>query len=73
MYEMYTLYVIDEENKTAEYGGGQSHTKDMLIELGEESVKEGGYDRYVIIGLLQGNMYELNDYKILDFWEEAEL
>lgn len=73
MYEIYTLYVIEEENKIATYGGAQRHTKDMLIELGEESVKEGGYDRYVIIGLLKGNMHELDDYKILDFWEEEEL
>lgn len=72
MYEIYSLYLIEEENKVAEYGGTQDNTKDMLIEIGEESVKKGEYDRYVIIGLLKGNTHELNGYKILDFWEEGE-
>ena len=72
MYEIYTLYLIEEENKVAEYGVAQNHTKDMLIEIGEESVKKGEYDRYVIIGLLKGNKHELNGYKILDFWEKRD-
>ncbi|BDA81576.1 hypothetical protein [Staphylococcus phage vB_SsapH-Golestan-100] len=68
MYEIYSLYVIEEDSKTAIYAGTQNHTKDLLEELGEEYVREG-HDRYIITGILKGNKHELDGYKIRDFWD----
>ena len=69
MYEIYSLYMINEEEKTATFIDTQNHTDELLKSIGEIYLKEG-YDRYVIIGVLKDNRYELNGYEIFHKLEE---
>lgn len=63
MYEIYSLYMINEEEKTATFIDMQNHTDRLLKSIGETYLEEE-YDRYVIIGLFKNNGYELEGYKI---------
>lgn len=63
MYEIYSLYMINEEEKTATFIDMNNHTDTLLESIGETCLEEG-YDRYVIIGVLKNNGYELEGYKI---------
>lgn len=69
MYEIYSLYMINEEEKTATFIDIQNHTDELLKSIGETYLNEG-YDRYVIIGVLKNNRYELDGYEIFHRWEE---
>ena len=62
MYEIYSLYMINEEEKTATFIDTQNHTDELLKSIGETYLKEG-YDRYIIIGLLKDNKHELDGYE----------
>lgn len=63
MYEIYSLYMINEEEKTATFIDIQKHTDELLKNIGETYLNKG-YDRYVIIGVLKNNRYELDGYEI---------
>ena len=69
MYDIYSLYMINEEEKTATFIDIQNHTDELLKSIGEAYLEEE-YDRYVIIGFLKKNSYELEGYKILHRYEE---
>lgn len=69
MYEIYSLYMINEKEKTATFIDIQNHTDELLKSTGETYLKED-YDRYVIIGLLKDNKHELDGYEIFYRWEE---
>ena len=62
MYEIYSLYMINEKEKTATFIDIHNHTDELLKSIGETYLKEG-YDRYVIIGVLKDNKYELDGYE----------
>ena len=62
MYEIYSLYMINEEEKTATFIDTQNHTDELLKSIGEIYLKEG-YDKYIIIGLLKDNKHELEGYE----------
>ena len=62
MYEIYSLYMINEKEKTATFIDMQNHTDELLISIGETYLEED-YDRYVIIGVLKDNKYELDGYE----------
>lgn len=61
MFEIYSLYMIKEEDKTATFIEIRNHTDKILRSMGEEILKDGD-DRYVIIGLLKNNKHELEGY-----------
>lgn len=69
MYEIYSLYMINEEEKTATFIDMNNHTDELLKSIGETYLEEE-YDRYVIIGVLKDNRYELNGYEIFHRLEE---
>ena len=69
MYEIYSLYMINEEEKTATFIDIQNHTDELLKSIGETYLEED-YDRYVIIGFFKNNKYELEGYTIFHRWEE---
>lgn len=69
MYEIYSLYMINEEEKTATFIDTQNHTDELLKSIGETYLNEG-YDRYVIIRVLKNNKHELDGYEIFHRWEE---
>ena len=52
MYEIYSLYMINEEEKTATFIDIQNHTDELLKSIGEAYLEEE-YDRYVIIGFFK--------------------
>lgn len=62
MYEIYSLYMINEKEKTATFIDIQNNTDELLKSIGETYL-EGDYDRYVIIGVLKDNRYELDGYE----------
>ena len=68
MYEIYSLYMINEEEKTATFIDTQNHTDELLRSIGETYLKEN-YDRYVIIGLLKDNKHELDGYEKIYRWD----
>lgn len=73
MWEIYTLYMIKEDEKLAViYYSDRRFAR--LKKEGEELLKDSNYDRYEIIGML--GMFEsdkkeevLNAYKILEAYE----
>lgn len=69
MYEIYSLYMINEKEKTATFIDIQNHTDELLKSIGETYLEEY-YDRYVIIGVLKDNRYELEGYEKFYRWEE---
>lgn len=71
MYETYSLYMINEEEKTATFIDMHSHIDVLLRSIGEAYLNEG-YDRYVIVGFFKKNIYELDGYEIFHRWEELQ-
>ena len=77
MYEIYSLYLINENEKKALYMGMENHQDHYLKTIAKERLEVSKYfDRYVIVGVLKGNKDELEGYKILDpfskEWEEYD-
>lgn len=57
------IYMINEEEKTATFIDIQKHTDELLKSIGETYLNKG-YDRYIIVGVLKNNRYELDGYEI---------
>lgn len=72
MWEIYTLYMINEDEKVAvSYYTDRSPAH--LEKDGEELLKESNYDRYEVLGMLgmfgKKEKEVLNDYKVLKKYE----